>query len=108
MQPSVITFTTLIGALCEKGRIDEAKDLLKQMVNKGCLPNRVTYKVFVGGLLKRNRMDEAIPLLKEMILRGFPLDPTGFSMLLQQLETEGADDVISYKAKKLRPANFRK
>merc|ERR1719487_529811 len=37
-QPDVITFSTLIKAHCDTGALDEAVEILKNMVNTGVMP----------------------------------------------------------------------
>nr|AYM00877.1 pentatricopeptide repeat protein [Salvia miltiorrhiza] len=86
--------------------IEEARDLMMQMVSNGCLPNSVTYNVFVRGLLKMNKMLDAMLLLEEMDSRGFTLDKTAYSMLIEAMKWEGKDSVLFNKVKKLVPKGF--
>ena len=106
LQPDVISYNTLIGALCKQGKIDEAKDLMTQMVSNGCLPDSVTYNVFLHGLLKWNEMHDAIPILEEMNSREFKLCATTFSMLIEPLERGGRNSVLFEKVKKLVPKDL--
>ncbi|KAL1537798.1 pentatricopeptide repeat-containing protein-like isoform X2 [Salvia divinorum] len=86
------------------GQIEEAKDSITQMVNKGCLPNSVTYNFFVQGLLRRNKTDDVILLLREMDARGgCTLNATTISMLSEPLRREGRDSVIFDVVIKLLP-----
>ncbi|XP_047978563.1 pentatricopeptide repeat-containing protein At1g62910-like isoform X2 [Salvia hispanica] len=96
--------TTTYGILLHEGRIGEAKDLMVQMVIKGCLPDSVTYNIYVQALLRRSKMDDVILVLKEMTARGgCPLGATTFEMLIEPLRREGKDSVLFDLVKKLLP-----
>ncbi|KAG6493621.1 pentatricopeptide repeat-containing protein At1g77405-like [Zingiber officinale] len=48
--PSSSSYTPVIHALCETGRVREARDLLVEMVSSGSIPREFTYKLVCDGL----------------------------------------------------------
>ena len=75
--PDVISFTTLIGALCTAGKVDEAFGVLDKMVKKGSSPNLYTYNSLIIGLLKTNRLEEAHKILQ--VMHTHECKPTSFT-----------------------------
>ncbi|XP_057780956.1 putative pentatricopeptide repeat-containing protein At1g12700, mitochondrial [Salvia miltiorrhiza] len=127
LSPHVNTYNILLDGLCNAHRISEAFSMLHTMKDKGVLPDIVTYTVLIEGLcinnkvreakdlfdelpskglLKRNKASDAIPLLEEMYARGFTLDETTFSMLIDPVVREGRDSVLIDKIKKLVPKDL--
>ncbi|KAK7827905.1 pentatricopeptide repeat-containing protein [Quercus suber] len=45
--PDNVSYDTILDVFCKKGRLNEARDLLLDMKNRGLLPNR--NKVVEGG-----------------------------------------------------------
>ena len=43
-EPDVVAFTTLMDALCNSGRLNEARELLNEIRRSKCNPYSVTYK----------------------------------------------------------------
>lgn len=66
--PDTYTYGTLINGLCKIGKINEAKELLKEMEMemKDCSPSVVTYTCLIHGLCQLNNLDEAMAFLQEM------------------------------------------
>ena len=50
VQPSVVSYNSLIGFLCRKGDLDKAMALLEDMGQKGKHANEVTYALLMEGL----------------------------------------------------------
>ncbi|KAK4720507.1 hypothetical protein R3W88_010740 [Solanum pinnatisectum] len=71
--------------LCNRGLVDEAKELLGKMEDNGCLLDNATSNLIVHGFLKSNKTNEAMALLKEIIQRGFPADKVTMSLLIELL-----------------------
>lgn len=106
LEPNVITFDIVIGALCEEGNTEEALDLAMQMENNGCSPGNGTYNILVWGHVKRNKIEDAITLIDEMERRELILDPKTFEMLIEPMQEEGRDGILFGKVKKLFPKNL--
>lgn len=49
-KPSSSSYTPIIHSLCESGRINEARDLLVEMVERGHVPREFTYNLIRGAL----------------------------------------------------------
>ncbi|GAA0153531.1 hypothetical protein LIER_43235 [Lithospermum erythrorhizon] len=93
--PDVKTYTAMIEGFCREV-IEEAKDLLENMEQSGCLPNSVTYNVIIWGCLKYGSKPDAMTYLKEMAKRGFTLIASIVSMLLDQIQGDSQDrDMIN-------------
>ncbi|GLT73735.1 hypothetical protein SLA2020_455730 [Shorea laevis] len=65
-QPNVITYGTIIDALC-KGNLEEAKGLLIEMVEGGVQPNVVTFTILIDTACKQQRLRDAIQFFDLMI-----------------------------------------
>nr|XP_027086607.1 putative pentatricopeptide repeat-containing protein At1g12700, mitochondrial [Coffea arabica] len=68
--------------LLSEGLLIEAKELLKTMEAKGFLANDCTCNVILQGLLKGGHYDDVMVYYEEMVRRGFSLDASTFSILL--------------------------
>ncbi|KAL9258840.1 Pentatricopeptide repeat-containing protein [Drosera capensis] len=67
IQASVVSLNVLIKALCmNKGTLDNALKIFREMPNRGCPPDSYTYGTLISGLFKYQRIDEANDLFKEM------------------------------------------
>jgi len=73
----VITFTTLINALCTIGKFDEAFGMLNKMVKKGSSPNFYTYNSLISGHVNTNILEEAQKCLH--VMHSHECKPTSFT-----------------------------
>ncbi|KAL3840036.1 hypothetical protein ACJIZ3_024627 [Penstemon smallii] len=55
--PSSSSYTPIIHALCEVGRVKEARDLMMELVDGGSIPREYTYRLVVNGLNSEGKMD---------------------------------------------------
>ncbi|KAK9698842.1 hypothetical protein RND81_08G135100 [Saponaria officinalis] len=60
---NVISYTSVIQNLCEKGKSMEALSILERMGRFNCSPNRITVSVLVKGLCADGHIDEAFKLV---------------------------------------------
>ncbi|XP_068657968.1 pentatricopeptide repeat-containing protein At3g07290, mitochondrial-like [Aristolochia californica] len=65
-QPNSVTYSCLIHGLCNVGTIDEALDLIKEMVAKGLGPTASTYTLPLTSLCEAGRLTEACDLFIDM------------------------------------------
>lgn len=66
--PDSFTYSTLIDGLCKHGRLDEAKELFKDMeIKGGCPPDVVSYTTIIHGLCMAGQLDDAMNLLHQMV-----------------------------------------
>ncbi|KAF3320733.1 hypothetical protein FCM35_KLT14867 [Carex littledalei] len=56
-KPSSSSYTPIIHSLCESGRVNEARDLLVEMVARGHVPRDFTYKLVCGSLRSKGADD---------------------------------------------------
>ncbi|XP_047962125.1 pentatricopeptide repeat-containing protein At3g04760, chloroplastic-like [Salvia hispanica] len=95
LQPNVVTCTILVGAICKEGRIDEAMDLMTQMVNNGCLPDVVTYIILIGALCEEGRIGEAKDMMMQMVNEGCLPNNEMYNVFVQRLlKWNKMDDAI--------------
>lgn len=58
MKSNVITYSTVIGAFCRMGWLDDAMDIFTQMIDQGVPPDEAVYRCVIhcfsahGGLVK--------------------------------------------------------
>ncbi|URD73070.1 PPR repeat, partial [Musa troglodytarum] len=57
---NLVTVTTVVGALCREGRINEACDLVRNMEGQGMVLDAVLYSCFIDGYLKRGDLMEGL------------------------------------------------
>ena len=64
--PDVITYSSVISALCKEGRFDEAKKKYLEMVAGKISPDRVVYETFIHGFCEHGKLTAAIKVLRDM------------------------------------------
>uniref|UniRef100_A0A7C9ABV8 Pentacotripeptide-repeat region of PRORP domain-containing protein n=1 Tax=Opuntia streptacantha TaxID=393608 RepID=A0A7C9ABV8_OPUST len=55
--PTTSSYTPIIHALCESGRVAEAWEFLIELVGGGSIPREYTYKLVCGGLYSQGKAD---------------------------------------------------
>ncbi|KAI5349874.1 hypothetical protein L3X38_002765 [Prunus dulcis] len=73
IKPDVVTFTSLISAVCKSGKWEEAVSLFRNMIDCGDFPNIVTFNSALDALCKEGKTAGALNLAEEMFLRGVSL-----------------------------------
>nr|CAB3463096.1 unnamed protein product [Digitaria exilis] len=70
IEPSIVTYNTLLDSFLKEGREDKAAMVLKEMETQGigCLPNDVTYNVVISWLTRKGELGEAVELVDWMRL----------------------------------------
>jgi pentatricopeptide repeat protein len=53
IRPNIVTFNSLIHALCKADKVDIAWTFLEKMVSAGCTPDTYTYSLFIESLCKK-------------------------------------------------------
>ncbi|KAK1386122.1 Pentatricopeptide repeat-containing protein [Heracleum sosnowskyi] len=74
ISPNVHTFTILVDAYAKSGKLDDAKQIIKIMNERGEYPNIVTYNSLMQAYCSQGQMDEAMVLYRNMECEG--LSPT--------------------------------
>lgn len=60
--PDVFTYNIVVNCLCKNGQLEEAKEILNQMVDQGCLLDVTTFNTLIAALCTWNRLEEALDL----------------------------------------------
>ena len=66
LEPTLVTYNTLLAGLGKEGRTKEANELFTAMISNGCHPNTVTYNTLVDCLCRSDEVDLAIEKFSEM------------------------------------------
>ncbi|CAN6335989.1 unnamed protein product [Urochloa humidicola] len=65
--PTIVTFGTVVAALCDAGRLEDAFELKEMMVKQYNMPpNAYVYASLMKGLCKKGEVDAAVSLKEEM------------------------------------------
>uniref|UniRef100_A0A803L0Q0 Pentatricopeptide repeat-containing protein n=1 Tax=Chenopodium quinoa TaxID=63459 RepID=A0A803L0Q0_CHEQI len=82
VEPSVVTYNSLIGFMCKKGDVGKGKKLLDDMIRKRKHPNAVTYAHLMEGLCALGKHNEAKKMMFDMEYRGCKPRLTNFGVLM--------------------------
>ncbi|KAK4802186.1 hypothetical protein SAY86_000389 [Trapa natans] len=90
ISPTIQTYNCLIKGLCYVGRVEEALDMLKGIMNNGPVkPDIYTYTAVMDGFCKVGRSDEALELLKEAMEGGLSPNVVTYNTLFNGYTREG-------------------
>merc|ERR1719359_450062 len=80
---NVVHCTTLIKGLIAAGRLDEASDVLTEMLaTPGAKPDLITYTTLVKAYADRGKVAAAMTILEKMVEQGVPPDEIIFNGVL--------------------------
>ncbi|KAI3725402.1 hypothetical protein L1987_65190 [Smallanthus sonchifolius] len=83
LYPNIYTFSILIHTLCKESRLNEARDLLRQLKKRGdIVPKAFIYNPVIDGFCKAGNVDEANMIVKEMEEKRCKLDKLTFTILI--------------------------
>ncbi|XP_020258555.1 putative pentatricopeptide repeat-containing protein At1g53330 [Asparagus officinalis] len=86
IEPSIVTFGTLISALCNNSKLDEAFKLKEEMPRLYNIePNAFVYAALIKALCKSGKLEEALSLRREIS----GLDSAVYSTLIRALFKAG-------------------
>ncbi|GKA20642.1 tetratricopeptide-like helical domain-containing protein [Tanacetum coccineum] len=80
--------------LCREGLVRDAKQLFLQIAESGCPSDNVIYCLLLQGYLRNQYYDDMEILLHEMDGRGFSLDASTLSLLLDQTLAGSLDTTL--------------
>lgn len=83
--PTVVTYGTLISALCSNMNINQAFRLMKEMTQRRLHPNEFIYTSLIGGLCNVGLVDEALKIKMDMVGKGLNPDTVTYSTLINGL-----------------------
>ena len=103
IKPSARTFTVMICGFCGEGLVIDAKQLFLKMEESGCPPDKVTYNVLLQGYLRNKYFDDVEMLLHDMDGRGYFLDVSTMSLLIDSIAAGSVDKTMFKLIRKLVP-----
>lgn len=81
--PNVYTFSVVISALCNENRLNEARDLLRQLFwRDDIVPKAFIYNPVIDGFCKAGNVDEANVIVAEMEAKKCVPDKYTFTILI--------------------------
>ncbi|XP_059670047.1 protein LOW PHOTOSYNTHETIC EFFICIENCY 1, chloroplastic-like [Cornus florida] len=80
--PNLYIYNSLLGAVKQSEKFDEAEKIIEDMIIEGVLPNVVTYNSLMGIYLEQGREVEALDLFEEIQKNGLTPSPASYSTTL--------------------------
>lgn len=99
---NVKTYNIMIRGLCG-GLLDEAKEFFVVMEQNGCSPDDVTFNTIIWGFLGTKKYSEALLHLDEMVVKGFSVDVSTSSRIVDLMSTRGEDPALQQGIKSFLP-----
>ncbi|CAN6358159.1 unnamed protein product [Urochloa humidicola] len=94
--PTVVTFGTIVSALCDAGRLEDAFEVKEVMVKQYHVPpNAYVYASLMKGLCEKGEVDAAVRLKEEMLENAeLVLDSAVYATLLRAFFQAGRKDEV--------------
>lgn len=89
LRPNVVTYTTLVSALCMLGRVNEVCDLVCRMEKEGLAIDVVFYSSWICGYFREELLMEAFPKHRHMVEKGINPDTISYTILIDGYSKEG-------------------
>ena len=89
LRPNIATYTALVGALIQLGRVSEVSDWVSWIENEGLEFDVVFYSSWICGYFREGVFVEALRKHKEMIERGIVPDTVSYTILIDGFSREG-------------------
>ncbi|KAM7258036.1 hypothetical protein ACFE04_013777 [Oxalis oulophora] len=83
--PDLVTYSTIISALCKAGRLDEGKKKFLEMMVKNIQPDSAIYDTFIYSYCKEGKMSSAFRVLKDMEKKGYNKSLQTYNSLISGL-----------------------
>ena len=103
MEPSVVTFDTLIRGLFECQQVDDALELFDNMLKGECYikPNTQIFDTVISGLCENSRIDQAQDIFRTITSRGVSANVLTYNVLIGGLlkgmeEDKCEPDIVSF------------
>ncbi|XP_010443404.1 PREDICTED: pentatricopeptide repeat-containing protein At5g57250, mitochondrial-like [Camelina sativa] len=88
--PNLVTYTTVVSALCQLGKVDEVRDLVRRLEDEGFEFDCVFYSNWIHGCLEGGGLMNALMQYREMVKKGIiSRDVVSYSILIDGLSKEG-------------------
>lgn len=89
LRPNIVTYTTLVTALCMLGKINEVYDLVIRMENEGVAFDVVFYSNWICGYFREGSLLQAFLKHRQMVDKGVELDTISYTVLIDGFAKEG-------------------
>lgn len=83
IEPDLVTFSILIKANCDNGRMDVALELLENLVSTGAPPDEIVFNNLLNGCVKQPNVELGRKLFQDMVSAGVKPTSVTFSILLR-------------------------
>ncbi|XP_010451905.1 PREDICTED: pentatricopeptide repeat-containing protein At5g57250, mitochondrial [Camelina sativa] len=87
--PNLVTYTTVVSALCQLGKVDEVKGLVRRLEDEGFEFDCVFYSNWIHGCLEGGGLMDALMQDRGMVEKGIGRDVVSYSILIDGLSKEG-------------------
>ncbi|OVA19233.1 Pentatricopeptide repeat [Macleaya cordata] len=88
-RPNVVTYTSLVSALCKEGRINEVCDLVCKMEKEGVVLDALFYSSWICGYFREGILEEAFRKHVSMVENGINPDTVSYTILIDGFSKEG-------------------
>ncbi|KAH7522836.1 hypothetical protein JRO89_XSUnG0099500 [Xanthoceras sorbifolium] len=105
--PSHVTYRHLTKGFIDSGRIDEAMDLLREMLNKGQGADSIVYNNLISGFLNLGNLEKANELFDELKERCVVYDGVVNATFMEWWFSQGKENNAMESYKSLLDRNFR-
>ncbi|KAJ6414110.1 hypothetical protein OIU84_006848 [Salix udensis] len=89
LNPSHVTYNTLMDGYCREGNLRAALIVRTRMERKGKQANVVTYNVLIKGFCLKGKLEDANGLLNEMLERGLVPNRTTYEIIKEEMMEKG-------------------
>ncbi|KAF4393867.1 hypothetical protein F8388_018358 [Cannabis sativa] len=89
LQPNVVTYTTLVDALCKMGKVNEVCDLVYRMEKEGVAFDAVFYSSWICGFISEGVLLEVFQKNRQMVQKGIIPDAVSYTVLIDAFSKLG-------------------
>lgn len=82
IRSNVVTYTALVGALCNLGKVSEVDDLVRRMEKEGVAFDAVFYSSWICGYISEGDLMEMFRRKKQMVEKGICPDTISYTTLI--------------------------
>lgn len=89
LKPNVVTYTTLVSALCKLGRVNEVRDFVCKMEKENLAFDVVFYSCWICGYIAEGLLLDVFKRNNEMVQKGIRHDTISYTVLIHGLSKLG-------------------
>ncbi|CAL1389913.1 unnamed protein product [Linum trigynum] len=90
LKPNLVTYTALVTALCDLGRVNEVSELVCRMREEGLVLDVVFYSNWISGCLREGMLKDALQKHYDMVKEGIMSDAVSYTILIDGLSKQGS------------------